>query len=385
MKTGLIFVLVMLVLATSLVQADDDPETPWPIEERCAPAPTQPPAGWMLEGMLLMSGYGGIHAIQANWETPRIVASFYASRLGIPINGGQLSPDGRWYAVPIGEIFTEISYNQYWFTEGLRVYSTFDDTELNFELREYNRLLDYGRGYGAWTYEVVRWIDNDTLLIGPFMVRPFEQSVQVSSLVSIAGGWDFDVAPDWTRIYGFTSTSFGFAQAIFDAEVPDEVINLVQADGIAWKPDSFGFIGKQRVDTTEQLALFTRDGEFIEQLFVSEGGRLNIRRPVSGRNDLGWSPDGLHFAFIHQPPYPETAQLMLLDLDNRVVVNTCLGSVSHPVWSPNGAQIAMLLTARENLRVVILDTERWVTYDVARHSGISGALQPDMIAWRSDD
>ena len=382
-KAGLIFVLALMLVATSSVQANDDPEPPWPIEEHCVPAPTQPPAGWMFEGMLLMSGYAGIHAIQANWETPRIVASFYTNRLGTPINGGQLSPDGRWYAVPIGEIFTERSYNQYWFTNGLRLYSIFDDTELNFELREYNSLLHYGRGYGAWTYEAVRWIDNNTLLIGPFMFRPFEQSVQASSLVAIAGIGDFEVAPDWTRIYGFTS--FGSDQGIFDVEAPDEVINLVQADGIAWQPDSSGFIGKQRVDTTEQLVLFTRDGEFIERLFVSEGGRLDIRRPVAGRNDLGWSPDNRHFAFVDRPLFPDMHQLMLLDTENRVVINTCLSSVSQPIWSPDGTQIAMLLRGRENLRVVILDIQEWVVYDVARHIGMGGVLSPDMIAWRTDD
>ena len=211
MSTGLVLILVLMLIATSSVNADDDPETPWIIEERCVPAPTQPSADWTYSGTLLMSGYAGIHAMHADWETPRITAFFSAGELGEPHEGGQLSPDGRWYAAPVGETWVEPSLNQYWETNGLRIYSTVDDQEFNFDLSEYDDLLDYSRigFYGtAWTYQAVRWIGNDALIIGSFLFQPFsnENFIAVEEApipVALAIFADFEVSPDWTRVYSF--------------------------------------------------------------------------------------------------------------------------------------------------------------------------------------
>ena len=95
-------------------------------------------------------------------------------------------------------------------------------------------------------------------------------------------------------------------------------------------------------------------------------GRLDIRRWDAGRNDLGWSPDNQYFAFINFPPQSQPAQLIILDRESNKAINTCLSPMSQPVWSPDGMQVAFLLRARENLRVVILDLESWTAYDVAR-------------------
>lgn len=378
MKAGLIFVLALMLVATSSVHADDNPETPWPIVERCVPGPTQPPIEWSYPGTLLMSGYAGIHAMRADWETPRIVASFYKSQLGKPIDGGQLSPNQRWYAVPIGEIFTEVSFNRYWFASGVRVYSMVDDSVIEIDFSDYWRTLDYGFSFSAWLYMTVRWIDDSTFVVGPFHVQPFELSVEQALVTAMSSrSWEFEVAPDWTRVYG--------KLGLYDLAEPNELIEEIETQGIAWRFDSSGFIGKQRLDSTEQLSLFTRDGEFVEQIHVSDEGVLDILHPAAGRNDLGWSPDTLRFAFVYRPLFPKVAQLMVLDTVNRIVINTCLSPVSQPVWSPDGSQIAILVQGRENLRVIIVDMDKWVAYDVARHSGISGALRPDMIVWRTND
>jgi hypothetical protein len=335
-----------------------------------------------------MSGYAGIHAMQADWESSRIVAFFSSDALGEPIDGGQLSPDGKWYASPIGDTFVGTSLNQYWTTNGLRLYSTVDDTELTFDIREYDNLLDYNRldFYGtASTYEAVRWVDDNSLIIGSFLIRPFERKVDVASIeIAEAFFADFEAAPDWSRVYGFISSGQR-GEGIFDPKSPDEAITYLPTEAVAWKHDSTGFVAEQLVDVEEQLSLYNRDGEFIERVYASEGGRVDIRRTVAGRNELGWSPDNHYFAFVNHPPYPQDPQLILLDMENHIAVNTCLSPVSLPVWSPDGKQIAMLLLARDNLKVIILDLDTWTAYDVARHSGIRGALSPDMIAWRSND
>ena len=233
MKLGILICAFFLInTMASSVSADNDPEIPWPVEDHCVSAPILPPESWSYSGTLLMSGYAGIHAMQWDWETPRIVAYFRADDLGEPISGGQISPNGYWYVAPIGEIFTERSYNRYWFTRGLRVYSTFDDTQINFDLHEYNNLLDYARSYGAWTYEVVRWIDNETFVFGPFLFRPFDNSVQASNFpIAIAGVEDFEVAPDWKRIYGYIN--WGSPQGILDPTQPDVAVAYLEAQAVA--------------------------------------------------------------------------------------------------------------------------------------------------------
>lgn len=389
MKIQLICVLVLLSLSASVVLADNDVETPWPVEERCVSEPTLPPDDWTFNGTLLMSGYAGIHALQSGWETPRVEAFFYADDLGKPIEGGQISPDGKWYAAPVGEVFTEITYTQYWKTDSLRIYSTSDDVELKFDLNESNTLFDetgvYPRFQGGWTYEAVQWIDQKTLIIGSFLMRPFEQKVELSPLeTTVTNRTYIAVSPDWTRVYGHVG-DIEEGNSVFDPHSPDEVINYLQVGAVAWRLDSSGFIAEQRVDTEEHLSLFTRDGEFVERVFVTEGGPLDIRHIVAGRNELGWSHDNRYFAFVHYPPRSEPSQLMLLDTENRIALNTCLSPVSQPVWSPDSTQVAVLLRTRENLRVAILDVATWQVYDVARHSGISGALSPDMIAWRNNN
>lgn len=388
MNLRIIATLFFCMTLIMIAYADDDPETPFPIEERCVAEPIQPSDDWSYSGTLLMSGYAGIHAMQTDWATPHVEAFFYSDDLGDPIDGGQVSPDGRWYAIPIGTIETEPSLNQFWITDGLRVYSLTDDTELNFDLNHYDYLLDYDRlaFYGTTgVYQATRWLNNDVLIIGSFMIRPFDSQIEVSTII-IAESYfaDFEVAPDWSRVYGFTASGER-GKGILDPKSPDEAINLLQARAIAWRPDSSSFIAEQQIEGIRQLSLFNRDGEFIEKLYVPDDGFMDIRRQVAGRNELGWSSDNQYFAFVYYPPLSKPTQLILLDMENRVAINTCLRSVSQPIWSPDGTQIAILSRATENLKVVVFDLDTWVAYDVARHSGISGALRPDMIAWRNNN
>lgn len=387
------FVLLIISLSIFITAslAQENSEIPFPIEEECVTDIVQPSDNWTYQGTLLMSGYAGIHAMQEDWGTPRITAFFNSNELGEPHEGGQLSPDGRWYAVPTGETWVEPSFNRYWMTHGLRIYSTTDNTELNFNLSEYDELLDYNRvGFylTAWTYQAVRWIDNDNLIVGSFLfnnVTHREITVEPAPIsVALTTGIDFEVSPDWMRVYNF-NLSEQRGRAIFNPNQPEESVNYFQAQAVAWLHDSSGFVGEQRIDNVEELSLFNRDGEFIQKLFITEGGRLDIRYIASGRNDLGWSPDDRYFAFVHFPPLSQPSELIILDMNRQLALNTCLNTVSQAVWSPYGNQVAFLMRARENLRVVILDLDTWTAYDVARHSGIGGALPPNMIGWRENN
>jgi hypothetical protein len=101
------------LLAFPTTAAQDDDTSGWPVAQRCVGEPTAPPAGWTFEGTILMTGYAGIHAVQADWETPRVVVflnrDWGESDSDLP--GGALSPNGRWYASPYGSRVMERSYN----------------------------------------------------------------------------------------------------------------------------------------------------------------------------------------------------------------------------------------------------------------------------------
>ena len=79
MKRRLLSFIAVLLFAIPLF-ADDDPQTPYPVEERCVEPPIQAPADFSYSGRLLMTGYAGIHAMRADWETPRVEAFFNENR-----------------------------------------------------------------------------------------------------------------------------------------------------------------------------------------------------------------------------------------------------------------------------------------------------------------
>ncbi len=107
----LISLVSLLLLGAPVLHAQDATDTPdagWPVEERCVGAPTKPPKGWSYDGTILMTGYAGIHGVNAKWDTPRVLAKLSDK----DVWGGALSPDGKWYASPYGERFTTESLQQ---------------------------------------------------------------------------------------------------------------------------------------------------------------------------------------------------------------------------------------------------------------------------------
>lgn len=404
MKIRLLIAMILTVLIVNSVFADDDPMTPWPIEEQCISQPTQPPDDWTYSGTLLMAGYAGIHAMRADWDTPRIEAFFSTDALGYPLEGGQLSPDSRWYAVPVGTVTVEPSFNQFWHTNALRIYSLVDDRVLDFVIDDYADELDYRYYCGcSWTLDTVQWLDNETLIVGGLLIRPFDAEVVLAPFWS---GW-FNLylvkttfSPDVQRVVGvqrIQTTRIG----VYNPRNPDEMFTPIELlDGVAWRHSSDGFVAEHFREpryeiVADYLSLYSRDGEFVEVVFDPEGGSLDIERIISGRNELGWSGDDVFFAFVFTPP-DAPARLMLIDTENELVIDTCLSPssqevwtsstqrISQPIWSPDSTQIAILMTGGQNHAVVIIDMERWQAYRVATHINRRGALNADMIGWIAD-
>ena len=200
-RFGICIVLCLLAFTSAVSAQTDEPDT-FPIEQQCIDAPTQPPDDWTYPGMILMSGYAGIHAMQADWETPRVVAFLSRDNEGNePLIGGQLSPNQNWYAVPMGEVFTEISYNVYHFVQGLRLYSVSGNGKaLDFDLNDYqNTYIYFAR---AWTYLPIQWRDNESLIVGGIVLYPFIESVEANLFqLEVVGGAPI-FSPDLTRVFG---------------------------------------------------------------------------------------------------------------------------------------------------------------------------------------
>ena len=82
--------LLALWLMISSVSAQQD----WTVVKQCI-QPTRASENWSFEGTILLRGYGGVHGVNALWDTPHIVAQIPPVR---PY-GVALSPDEFWYAV----------------------------------------------------------------------------------------------------------------------------------------------------------------------------------------------------------------------------------------------------------------------------------------------
>jgi hypothetical protein len=378
------FILFILVfsISTHTAIADSDPLTTWPIEERCIAEPALPPDDWSYPGTILMSGYAGIHGVQADWETPRVVVFLRRDENGDePLIGGQLSPDGRWYAVPYGENFTEVSYNEYFFVHSLRLYSTSDDAILSFDLDNYRDIYIYNAV--AWSYMPVLWTDDNALVFGKILLHPFEHLAKEAPF-----DWTNStllpryISPDLTLVYGAIWLDSGFIAGVYESTNPEALlVELKGVNGLSWRHDSSGFIAAvtQGEPSWSGLAYYDRNGILVERIFDLGGGSIvGFSSTNPSRNEMPWSPDGQYFAFV-QSLYPEPSRLYIIDWEEQIVIDTCLSSSSMPVWSPDGAMLAYLAPARRNTRVVVVDMQSWQAYDVARHLG------GDMVGWRETE
>src|SRR5690606_35951618 len=65
---------LMLLLISAIAAAQEATPEGWEVVQRCVGEPTTPPEGWNYEGTILLWGNYGIHAIQVDWDVPRVVA-----------------------------------------------------------------------------------------------------------------------------------------------------------------------------------------------------------------------------------------------------------------------------------------------------------------------
>ena len=94
---------------------------------------------------------------------------------------------------------------------------------------------------------------------------------------------------------------------------------------------------------------------------------------------FNWSPDGKKIAFwldLHNDPSAFHPTLAVFDLDQREIIDTCLGIGGRtPVWSPDGKQIAVEIQPTDSSQTVAL------VVDLASRSAVQLDEQVHPLGW----
>jgi hypothetical protein len=79
---------VAFFMSGSVFAQDNQPDSSWPVVEKCLPSPSMPDDNWTFDGEILMRGWGGIHGVNASLETPYVV--YWGGGYEV------ISPNGQW-------------------------------------------------------------------------------------------------------------------------------------------------------------------------------------------------------------------------------------------------------------------------------------------------
>lgn len=371
----LILVLLCLMICAPAVGQ----ELQWKYEERCAPQVLAD--AWEYDGTILMTGYAGLHGVNAAWETPRVV---------VPIGRhptGRLSPDGNWFASLQGHVIYSQSYNHEHVIEAIQVFSTAEDT-LVYTIPWQNSWLQ------MWGYREFFWFDNEHILyeysenisheLDEFVTidpisgtsTPFEAQVDI-----LDGGSGFQreyvqfPSPDFTRtVFKTYVPDETYRQwALYDIQSGETIAPIQTQDdaSFAWQPDSAAFVGHITTeDGRSSLLLFDRDGNITDTILEFDSDYVGVPQ------NMRWSPDGRYLGFAR-------STLLVIDTQRNLVLDTCFATARGIVWSQDGDQIAFLEPGDGLQDVYVLDLDTWSFRIVARHI-IETSYWHMILGWRSD-
>lgn len=254
--TGYVLTVIFLMsfLIPSIVQ-----ENRWSFIEQCASYATMD--AWSYEGTILATGYGGLHGIRADWETPRIVAHIRHHP------NGRLSPDNRWYAGLEKQVFYSESFNHLHVTEAIQVYSTLDDN-IVYSVPWQNSWLQ------MWGYREIFWLDNEHILYeySEDFVHDLEELVSLNPFNETTSSWNASVdildggsgfrreyiqfpAPDFSRTiyYQYNAMQDRHYRALYNVQTSELLTEFQSPSGamVSWLPDSSAFAIEITVDNAE--------------------------------------------------------------------------------------------------------------------------------------
>ncbi len=384
MKKWLILLLVIgLLVPEFAIRAQDEPRNlaPWPVIERCVGPATAPPESWTYPGVIMFTGYAGLHGVSQAWATPRVLSFDFKTGYG-----SSLSPDGRWYAVPqIRWVRHDNSYSVY--VDEIRVYSTASAAD--------NITLPWGLLTCDYFWHVgddltLRWVDAEHFVYpgtNPVQRDHLGWNLLVNPVSGKIANWTgageisshpyhFFPSPDWSRavVDSRADGQWALIDPMTGAQIKD-LPDLALFSRAAWSPDATAFAASKHTPLSDgeneivQLLLFDAVGTLRATIFED-----TVPLPTQ-LTRLAWSNPGQIVSFIiQQDPYNYPPHLYLADVANERVFDTCL-ELTPGAWSPDGLQFAVMPPDDRDHPIYVFDLEQWALYTVAYHSGT-------IIGWR---
>jgi hypothetical protein len=359
MHSRLLFILLLTLLLPVKLFAEDSQPAPWPVVERCLPAPRPPAKNWSFDGEILMNGWAGIHGVRATRTTPYVVHW----------GDGLLSPDGQWVLnQKVDEETEQLSgpgpMGRYHFYYGdIIVSSTTSRERLIFPWDAYFSMTSRPYLFGP---AGPLWLDNHRFAaiyagVNETRIVDIETGTIVEWPDVYLDDYEISFSPDLTRmVYNSKLYELPGRKQIQETPVGTD---YDFTSGV-WAHDSSMFIDflPGTGDRTKNLTLFNRDGESIATPLTNE-----TRTILLG----SWSPTNQYFEFTFwgRDDADTRGHVFILDIPNKQVINLCIDStIGGWAWSPDGSKFATVL-GNGQAPVIVTDMQEWQPYIVAYQDG----------------
>jgi hypothetical protein len=368
----------MLLYAAFLVQAQEDT---WTIEERCLPEVTTPPENWSYDGTILVRSPIGIHGINQDWETRRILAySPNDTRLGY------VSPDGKYWITFQGDSIcwgscSTTNLIMSWMTIHNLTSITPESQQIQWIFRsEY----DYREPEGGWGLPSLRWLSPNRFVHikvlsdntydteeTPVIYDLTSGEIEVYETPSYPENWH-NISPDGTLVIDtvHNTTDFGSHTYLSNPENLNPIVEIpAEFDAFnyytlsVWSPDSEFFLASrlegQEADGsyTVSLWLMNRNAEMLYSIVDSLTLALRLYL------DILWSPDGRYLLILGN----QNQISWLIDLENRHSYNLCFDKAMSAAWSPDSQQLALQAfdwDTESFTSLTIFEPASWQLYEI---------------------
>ncbi|MDX2141689.1 MAG: hypothetical protein SF123_26615 [Chloroflexota bacterium] len=355
----MLFASALILFTTGTTSADDERITTWTIQERCLNTPTVPDENWTFDGEIMMSGWGGIHAISADYNTPYVV---HWGR-------GVLSPDGQW--VLSQAIDSEVEQLTGGGAMG-RYHFYYDDiVARNIDTLEVVRFKWYAyisydsRPYLAGPAEL-RWLDETHFAA---FYGTYGREIKIGDVTTgTVTDWtninfaDYELAisPDQTRIHYYSQLYILPDNTLLREDIVGTNYDFART---LWSANSllFADVLSDRETETETLALFDRDGNLIARPLAVVNGRVDL---------YDWSPTSAYLVFSANGEFAGNSLrgMYMLDVEAGIIYALCSGNAAGWAWSPDGRQFATIFGGGQQ-PIVITDMTNWQSVIAAFHTG----------------
>lgn len=358
MKFWLCLILALTLISTNLASAEDTNLDPWPIVQRCLPAPIVPDKNWSYDGEILMSGWAGLHAIRATSTTPYVV---YWGK-------GILSPNGEWVLSQELDTMTiqlggggplGIFDNHY---GDITVQNFKTGEKIKFDWQAFTEIDSGPYPYGTAN---PLWLDNNHFvsIYGDYR-KTKEGNLETGKVIDRPDidleDHEYSISPDQTPAISYGQLYDLSKQIVIKQNVASQDLNWT-----AWANDSSNFIDVVRDKNDDKiLSVFDRDGVLLATPLISRW--INLGK---------LSPNNQYFSFAAYRSDNDHNHQYVLDLDKKLIYDLCVGELQGLVWSPDGTQFATILGQGQK-PIVVVDMNDWQPYIVGYHTG-------SVLFWRS--